>query len=188
MYMHRFLAGLALWLAAVTCAAANDAAFKAASEPGAIVIMRHALAPGTCDPGDFQLNDCGTQRNLNDACRAQSKAIGARFRDAGIVFDRVLTSQWCRCRETALLLGHATPEDLPALNSFFQDFSTRDEQTAQLRRFIADAPKDQRIMLVTHQVNISALVGGWASSGEALVLKRTTDGGVEVTARILIDP
>ena len=188
MRIHRLFGALALWLASATLAVADNAAFTAAAEPGAIVIMRHALAPGTGDPGNFRLNDCSTQRNLNDAGRAQSEAIGQAFRDAGILFDRVMTSQWCRCRETAKLLGHAPPEDLPALNSFFQDRSTRDQQTADVKRSIDAAPKDQRIMLVTHQVNITALIGGWVSSGEAIVLRRKPEGGFEISGRILIDP
>lgn len=187
MLYRRLLAGLLLCLFAAP-AIASESAFRAAAEPGAIVIMRHALAPGTGDPGNFRLNDCATQRNLSDAGRAQSRAIGAAFHKAGVTFDRVLTSQWCRCRETAALLGHAEPEDLPALNSFFQDFSTRETQTEALRRFIANAPENQRIMLVTHQVNITALLGGWVSSGEAIVLDRQSDGSLAVTGRILIDP
>lgn len=102
---------------------AND--WDVLDQPGAIAIMRHALAPGTGDPSDFDVTDCSTQRNLDDRGRAQARAIGKAFRDPDITFDAVLTSQWCRCRETAALLGLGTPRAEPALNSFFSDFSTR---------------------------------------------------------------
>ena len=98
--------------------AAND--WDALTEPGAFAIMRHALAPGTGDPADFRLDDCTTQRNLDARGREQARAIGAAFRDRGITFDVVLTSQWCRTRETAELLGLGEVVEAPALNSFFQ--------------------------------------------------------------------
>ena len=88
---------------------AND--WAALDRPGAFAIMRHALAPGTGDPAGFTLEDCSTQRNLDDRGRAQALAIGAAFRARGVQFDAVLSSQWCRCQETASLLelGEVTP-------------------------------------------------------------------------------
>ncbi|WP_416899205.1 MAG: histidine phosphatase family protein [Minwuia sp.] len=185
MIRRLFLIAAACLLAALP-AAADDLA--AAKEPGAIVIMRHALAPGTGDPTTVVIGDCSTQRNLDDRGRDQARQIGAAFRERGIGFDRVLTSQWCRCRETAELLGLGAVEDLPAMNSFFRRFDRRESQTAELKGFIASLPADARVMLVTHQVNISALTGQGTSSGEALVLKRLDGGEVEVTGSILIRP
>jgi phosphohistidine phosphatase SixA len=154
-------------------------------QPGAIAIMRHALAPGTGDPSGFQIGDCQTQRNLDVRGQEQARRIGAAFRAQGISFDAVFSSQWCRCRETASLLGLGQPQDAAALNSFFADFSTRDAQTRATRRLIAETPG--RLMLVTHQVNISALTGRSTRSGEVLVI-RQTDGETEVLGSILIDP
>ena len=96
---------------------AND--WDAFDEPGAIAIMRHALAPGTGDPANLTIGDCSTQRNLDDRGRDQARAIGSALRERGIVFDVVLSSQWCRTLETAKLLGLGTVVDAPALNSFF---------------------------------------------------------------------
>lgn len=169
-------------------AASNDKGFERAKAPGAIVIMRHALAPGTGDPENFEIGDCGTQRNLDDRGRAQARAIGAAFRAEGVEFDAVLTSQWCRCRETAELLGLGEVEDLPALNSFFRKYARSEPQTEALKDFLGARPPGARIMLVTHQVNIRALTGRTTSSGEALVLQRDETGGVRVVGSILIDP
>ncbi|MFX4220933.1 MAG: histidine phosphatase family protein [Thalassobaculum sp.] len=84
---------------------ASPEGWEAMARPGAIAVMRHAYAPGYSDPSNFRLDDCSTQRNLNDAGRDQARRIGAAFRDNGIEVDRVLTSQWCRSAETAELLG-----------------------------------------------------------------------------------
>ena len=164
-------------------ALAND--WEALKEPGTIAIMRHALAPGTGDPAGFRLEDCATQRLLDARGRAQARQIGAALRDAGLRFDRVLTSQWCRTRETATLLDVGPVEDAPALNSFFQDFSTRSDQTQALRDLLAKT--EGKLLLVTHQVNISALTGVGTRSGEVLVL-RLVGQDAQVVGRLLIEP
>ncbi len=177
-----FLA-LGLALAAAMPAAAND--WDALDQPGALAIMRHALAPGTGDPGNFELGDCTTQRNLSENGRAQARRIGEAFRERGINFDRVLTSQWCRTTETAELLALGPVVGTPELNSFFRNSSARDSQTRDLRDLITET--DDRLMMVTHQVNISALTGQFTQSGEVLVI-RPTETGVEVIGSILIAP
>lgn len=161
-------------------------AWDALQEPGTVAVMRHAVAPGGGDPANFELGDCSTQRNLNDAGRAQARRIGHAFRDNGIKVDRVLTSQWCRCRDTAELLDLAPVEDFPALNSFFQDRSTRDQQTEAVRDFLADAPAGEKLVLVTHQVNITALTNVFPSSGEVIVIEVADDGTVDVRGSFLI--
>lgn len=160
--------------------------WEALGEPGAFVLMRHAQAPGTGDPAGFVLEDCATQRLLDDAGRAQARAIGAAFRDRGIGFDAVLTSLWCRCRETAELLDLGPVEEAPAFNSFFADFGEREARTAEARAELAERA-GQRLFVVTHQVNISALTGRGTRSGEVLVV-RQAGGGLEVLGSILIAP
>jgi phosphohistidine phosphatase SixA len=164
-------------------ALAND--WQALKEPGTIAIMRHALAPGTGDPAGFRLEDCSTQRLLDAKGQEQARAIGAALRDQGIRFDQVLTSQWCRTRDTASLLEIGPVIDTSALNSFFQDYSTRAEQTEAVRDLLAKT--DGKLLLVTHQVNISALTGQSTRSGEMLVI-RLTGPQAEVVGRILIAP
>lgn len=182
--MRRLALALCLALLPASALAAND--WAALDTPGAVAIMRHALAPGTGDPAGFRLDDCATQRNLDARGRAQAEATGAALRARGITFDRVLTSQWCRTRETAELLDLGPVTPAPELNSFFGDFSRRAAQTADTLAMLAGLDGD-RAMLVTHQVNISALTGTAPRSGEVLVI-RLRDGAVEVLGRILIDP
>lgn len=184
-----------LWALIITAVAfvsppgrADDAAtvLSMLKQPGVHAIMRHALAPGTGDPGEFRLDDCTTQRNLDDRGREQARAIGEALKGHGIVFDRILTSQWCRCRETAALLGLGTPDDFPGLNSFFQDRSTADAQTEAVRALLTALPQGERALLVTHQVNITALTGRGVSSGEVFLIKTGPDGKVRVIGEFLV--
>lgn len=175
---------LILLLLLPSLAASND--WEALKAPEAIAIMRHALAPGTGDPGAFVLDDCSTQRNLDARGRRQAEQTGAALKAQGITFDVVLTSQWCRTRETARLLDLGPVSDAPALNSFFRDFSTRESQTGETLDLLKTS--EGRLMLVTHQVNISALTGRSTRSGEILVFRLSEDGEVEVTGSILIAP
>lgn len=137
--------------------AANEDLWSTLRAGGNWVLMRHAIAPGGGDPPGFRLGDCSTQRNLSDEGRTQARSIGSAFRSRRVPVDRLLTSQWCRCRETAELLMLASVEEYPVLNSFFSDRSTAGEQTEALRRFIGETELSGNIVLVTHQVNITAL-------------------------------
>jgi len=177
----RWLSVLALLLPAVGMA--ND--WDALRSPGAVAIMRHALAPGTGDPEGFVLGDCATQRNLDARGQAQARKIGQEMRDRGIGFDVVLTSQWCRARETAELLKVGPVAEATPLNSFYEDRASRDAQTEATRALIAQT--EGRVMMVTHQVNISALTGQGAASGEVLVIV-PQGAGFAVLGRILIAP
>ena len=168
--------------------ASADTRFARISEPGIVAIMRHALAPGSGDSVSFSLDDCATQRNLDARGRAQARAIGRAARAAGVRVDRVLTSQWCRCRDTARLLDLGPVEELPALNSFFRDRSRAEAQTAELRKILLGLSPGETVVLVTHYVNIRALTGRVTASGEILLLAIGSDGAVSVVDGILIEP
>lgn len=174
-------------LGAGPAAAVDQQDWSAAMAPGAVLIMRHALAPGTGDPDEFDVADCKTQRNLSQAGRNQARAIGSFLRAKGLRFDLVLSSAWCRCQETARLLDLGSTTVLPALNSFFQELHREEGQTADLNSYLDALPQGKRVLLVTHQVNISALTGKFTRSGEILVLQRG-QGRIQVTGNILIDP
>jgi phosphohistidine phosphatase SixA len=181
------LAGLILIPTAPTPASAEDG-WAALDRPGVAVVMRHALAPGTGDPPEFELGDCSTQRNLNDAGRAQARAIGEALRARGFTPDRVLTSRWCRSAETADQLGFGEAERFPPLDSFFRNRARREPQTRALRNFLADLPEDEEVVMVTHQVNITALTGVFPSSGEAVMIEVNDAGEVEVLGTALVAP
>ena len=169
------------WLAGSRQAAAQDvAAWAALARGGHVALMRHALAPGIGDPADFRLGDCTTQRNLSEAGREQARRIGERFRERGIEVSEVRSSRWCRCRETARLLGLGDVVPAPALDSFFRDRSTAERQTDAIRALIRGWKGEGNLVLVTHQVNITALVGGGVGSGEIVVVRADEAGLVRV--------
>lgn len=156
------------------------------SQPRTHAMMRHALAPGGGDPAGFRLDDPATQRRLSDEGRAQAKRIGAALKDQGVVFDQVWTSQWDRCRETARLLGLGEPVDAPELNSFFNDRSAEGAQTAAILERLCALREPETVMMVTHQVNITALTDVFPASGEVLVI-RIGEDGARVRERFLIE-
>lgn len=170
--MSHFAVLVGGWLAWVSSAGAASWPRFDLSEPGLVVVMRHALAPGVGDPPDFDLNDCATQRNLNDAGRTQARAIGDQLRAMKAATPTVYTSAWCRCRETARLLGFGEPRVLDALNSFFEDTSQREPRVKALGEFLRALPTDcGLVLLVTHQVNITALTDRFPASGAGVLLK-----------------
>ncbi|MGA1026114.1 MAG: histidine phosphatase family protein [Lutimaribacter sp.] len=181
--MARFFIALFLLVVAQPVLA-ND--WQALRAPGAVVLMRHALAPGTGDPGHFDLARCETQRNLDARGRAQAQAIGQMLAAQGIGFDHVFSSQWCRCRDTAQLLELGPVDDQPALNSFFQNYGAEAAQTQAAMRLIQENA-GQRLFLVTHQVNIRALTGVGARSGE-MIVAQLREGRLQVTGRVMIAP
>ncbi len=148
-----------------------------------IILLRHARAPGIGDPPNFQLDDCSTQRNLSKAGREQAVRIGKRLRAAGLVDTRVYSSQWCRCLETARGLAVGLVVELPLLNSFFSTPDAERGQTETLRVWIASADLSRPVVLVTHQVNITALTGIVPAEGEMVFLRREPDSLV-VVARL----
>ena len=147
-------------------------------------LLRHAIAPGTGDPNNFVIGDCRTQRNLSDEGRAQAKRIGDRFRANGIASAPVFSSQWCRCLQTARLLTLGPVIDLPSLNSFFENFEQRQPQTRALKAWLKDQDLRLPQILVTHQVNITALTGVYPSSGELIIVRRSEKGGLTVVGTI----
>ena len=178
------LAMLAATVVAPGAARADPALWAGIRNGSAVVVMRHALAPGTGDPADFDVDDCATQRNLSEEGRRQARAIGDRFRQNGIDEARVMSSAWCRCLETARNLKLGPVENLPALNSFFRNQSRGGAQTAELKAWILENAGREPIVLVTHQVNITALTGIYPRSGEMVVLRAAADGEIEVLGRL----
>ena len=174
-------------LAPMAAAAAVDPAALLAGE-GRVLMLRHALAPGTGDPDNFRVDDCATQRNLDARGRAQAAAIGERLREMGIGQARVHSSQWCRCLDTARLLDLGPVHELPALNSFFQRPRDREPNLAALQGFLDAQPRDGGLLvLVTHQVTVSAVSGLFVGSGEGVVLELEPGGGLRVLGRVGFD-
>ncbi len=189
--MNRLLVFLCLLLplSAAAQPQADEAALWAALRNGGhVALIRHALAPGTGDPPGFRVDDCATQRNLSPAGRAQARAIGERFRANGIATTTVFSSQWCRCLDTAtgMAIGEVTP--FPGLNSFFAGQGDEVAQTRAVRALIAERSGDGKpLVLVTHQVNITALSGVFPAAGEIIVM-RAAGEALSVAGRIRTAP
>ena len=153
---------------------------------GYAVLLRHALAPGTGDPPGFRLGDCSTQRNLSAEGRRQAIAIGAQWRRERVPVQRVLTSRWCRARDTARLLAIGKVTAYPALDSSFTvSASVAQRRAARVRELIA-RHRGQRgvLVLVGHQVNITDVTGVVPASGQAVVVKARADGSLRVVGTL----
>ncbi|MEO0637054.1 MAG: histidine phosphatase family protein [Pseudomonadota bacterium] len=155
----------------VRTATATEALWRKLEAGGYTILLRHANAPGTGDPRNFELSDCSTQRNLDSRGRLDARRIGARFAASGAVITEVLTSEWCRCRDTAeLAFERNEVEAFKPLNSFFRNPEDEEAQTAQaLERIFAFSGIGNQVM-VTHQVNITALTGERPRQGNAIVV------------------
>jgi phosphohistidine phosphatase SixA len=149
-----------------------------------VAVLRHARAPGVGDPAEFRIDDCSTQRNLSSEGREQARRIGSAFRERGVPVRRILSSRWCRALETARLAFGAETEPFGALDSFFANREDRDRQTRAVRDAIEDwRSQDGVLVLVTHQVNITALTGEVPSEGEILVLAPRAGSGFDIVGR-----
>lgn len=179
------LLGTALLASSVSVATAADA-WPDLTQSGAIVLFRHATAPGIGDPANFKLDACATQRNLDDKGRAEARKLGEQFRNRKIAVGAVLTSQWCRTRDTArLAFGNEAVKDEPAFNSFFgRSSGISDAQTAQARAILARWRGPGTLVVVTHQVNITALTGVNPASAEGVVVRPAADGSRRVVGSV----
>ena len=185
--MFRLVTVLGGLLCLPHAAAASDEAWQIWQSDGVHALMRHAIAPGTGDPANFTLGDCTTQRNLDDTGRQQARQTGDRIREMGIELTSILTSQWCRCVDTARLLDLSPVTEEPALNSFFRNRSTEAVQTAEIKAKLASLQGNAKLLLVTHQVNITALTDIFPRSGE-IILFRMSDDSTELNVLVRLMP
>ncbi|WP_239451553.1 histidine phosphatase family protein [Elioraea rosea] len=179
--MHLTRRMMPFMILAPVVARGEDQLWRSIRDGQTAVIMRHAIAPGTGDPPDFQADDCSTQRNLSDEGRSQARRVGALFRQNGVVSAHVLTSAWCRVRETAELLEIGSVKLEPALDSFFAKRDAGSARTEAVRAILARW-SGSALVLVTHQVNITALTGVYPASGEIIFVR--THASAEVLGRV----
>ena len=167
---------------------ADDDAAALLRQGGIVVAFRHALAPGTFDPPGFRLGECSTQRNLSDEGRAQARRIGEWFRARGLQPERVRSSPWCRCVDTATLaFGRA--DAWPALGS--PHGQAEQTNAASVRALNAELAAAARApgrfqAWVTHMFVLAALTGSNSASGEGLLLSPGPDGRAVVRGRIVV--
>ncbi len=172
-------------LAALHARADSDILIDQIKDGGYILMIRHALAPGTGDPANFRIGDCSTQRNLDDRGRAQARSIGEWLRASGIDKARVYSSQWCRCLETAELINLGPVAPLPALNSFYDRPQDREPNLKALRHFLSKQAADSELLiLVTHYVTIAEITGEAVFSGEGIALRIKDRGSYDVVGKL----
>ena len=149
-----------------------------------IIFIRHSLAPGLGDPENINLNDCKTQRNLNREGIKQSKKIGNFFKKNNIKVEKVFSSEWCRCKDTAFY-AFSNFEIFDALNSFYSEkfYENKNKQIKNLKEFIKNWDNKSNLVLVTHYVVILELLGVGVESGEIIISNKN----YEIIDRIVVN-
>ena len=151
---------------------------------GKLIFIRHAYAPGSGDPDNFNLNDCSTQRNLSKEGKRQAEYIGEFFRNNKIKIDKVLSSEWCRCKETAKI-AFKNFSTKSFLNSFYSSkfAENKDKQVKALKEYIKKFKSNKNLVLVTHYVLISEVLSYAPSSGEIVVSDKNLNiiGTIEIS-------
>jgi phosphohistidine phosphatase SixA len=176
-----------LLLAAAPAMAQTPDVYALLRQLGHAAFLRHAATSGAYgDPPGYRLDDCGTQRLLVDAGRAQASRTRAALAAKGVAFDRVLTSPWCRCKETAVLVTGREAEVMEALANLVGRTEHRDAQVTALKAYLAGV-KDTRALLVTHGIVISALVGINPAEGEMVIVKIGAGGVPTVVGRLKVE-
>jgi broad specificity phosphatase PhoE len=181
--IRSLLAALAV-LGAAAPGSANDDAWALLKAGGQVVLLRHAITThGVGDPPGMRLDDCRTQRNLTDAGREDSRRLGEAFRARSIRVDRVLSSPWCRCIETAQLAFNAA-EPWQPLSNLFGRAESRDEQVRQMRALAGERRSGGNLVLVSHGSTILALTGVNLEPAEMVVVTPQGDGRFTVAGRL----
>jgi broad specificity phosphatase PhoE len=165
---------------------ASDTVWEALRAPGSVVIVRHSYAPGAFDPPDARLDDCTSQRNLDEAGRAQATSLGEAFRAHGITVGRVLSSPRCRCMDTARL-AFGKVEAWGVLQGALRDGELRRRLLVPVRQAIADHRDGPPLVLVTHGSVVSDLTGLDIRMGAFVVLRRAATGAHAVAGDLYVE-
>ena len=161
---------------------ASELNWKPAQDGDKIILVRHAKAPGGGDPEGFKIEDCKTQRNLDIMGINQAKKIGKLFTEKKVKIDKVLSSQWCRCKDTAKY-AFGDFKEFSALNSTYTPPYDQNEkqQIKDLKKYVNNwNGKGRNLVLVTHYVIILAITGETTRSGELVI----TDKNFKVLSKI----
>ncbi|MEJ6022885.1 histidine phosphatase family protein [Ramlibacter sp. PS4R-6] len=179
---YRFLQLVLVFALAPFTAHAADVELRS----GDIVLLRHASAPGVGDPPGFKLDDCATQRNLSDAGRAEARRFGEEMKRRGVRIGAVLTSQWCRTRDTAkLAFPGIAARDEPSFNSWFGQVPVESEGELKKARDVLRRWSGPGVLVVvSHQINIHAITGVPTASAEAVVVRKDAKGELAVAGTI----
>jgi broad specificity phosphatase PhoE len=171
--MARAIPLLLAFLALPASVVAQEKLWSLLKSGGQVVLIRHTVTtPGAGDPPGMRLDDCSTQRNLSDAGRRHARRIGEEFRARAIPVERVLSSPWCRCLETARLTFAKEPQTSEALGNLFGRSENRERQVREMRKIVGSHSGPANLVLVTHGSTISALTGVSPGTGEMVILSQ----------------
>jgi Histidine phosphatase superfamily (branch 1) len=165
--------------------AADDPLWDLLKKGGYVILMRNsAVDEGLGDPKGYKVEDCATQLNLTDRGRAEAKKIGAEFKIRKIPIKQVLTSQFCRAKETATL-AFGKADVWEPLNSFYDKPMRKSEQTRLLHQRMEQAPRDgTNLILVTHGYNITSATGLNPDPGDMLIVEPSFRVGYRVVGEL----
>ena len=170
--------GISLSITPGLTAGDSEEAWAALVEGGHVALIRHGNAPPGYggDPPGFKIDDCKTQRNLDEQGRGEARALGEAFRNRGVRVDRILSSPWCRCLETARLMAVGPVEESWALVP--DRDSSAPVRLLQLKEIVSAWRGPGTLVLVTHALTVRALLGFLPIQGETVVLRPGTGGTV----------
>ncbi len=170
-----FVALAVALMAAPATAVASEEAWAALAKGGHVALVRHGNAPPGYggDPPGFKIDDCATQRNMDERGRAQARAVGEAFRQHSVIVDKILSSPWCRCLENTWAV--ATSDRSP-------------ERLVVLKQMVAGWRGPGTLVLVTHALTVQALVGIMPDQAETVVVKPKpgNEPGIDVVGRIAV--
>jgi phosphohistidine phosphatase SixA len=184
--LGRLVVALVLMITPGLAAADADETWEALVKGGHVAVIRHGNAPPGYggDPPGFRLDDCSTQRNLDDRGREQGRALGEAFRKRGVRVDRIVSSPVCRCVDTAELMAVGTVDRSFALLP--DTGTTAQVRFLQLKELVSAWRGPGTLVLVTHALTVRPLAGFLPDQAETVVLKPAPDseGGATLVGRI----
>jgi virginiamycin B lyase len=165
----------------------GDALLRALRRGGYVVYFRHAATDFSMSDTDTgNLANCARQRNLDARGKADARAIGRAWRALRLPIARVLSSRYCRARDTArLAFGRARMTlDLTGLPSAATD-AERQRRIQALRGLLSARPARGNTVLVAHLFNIQEAADVSLEEGEAAVFEPRGRGRFRLVGRVL---
>ncbi|WP_019173552.1 histidine phosphatase family protein [Pseudaminobacter salicylatoxidans] len=183
----RLITTILVLLLSLAPAAATEAGWALLRNGGHVVLLRHAITPGTVEPATFDIENCATQRNLSDRGKQQARKMGALFAARAETTERVLSSRYCNALETArIAFGDRLVEPFAALDQPLPGTQIDDAQKEEIMNTIRTFDGSGNLVLVTHLEIIVALTGQTAREGEAVIVR--PDGeGLHILGRIVFN-
>jgi phosphohistidine phosphatase SixA len=169
--MLRFVIALLLAIATAPAAQATEAGWALLREGGHVVLLRHAMTGGGAEPANFDIEKCATQRNLSERGKQQARKIGALFAARAAPVERILSSRWCRCLDTARVAFEAEPEVFEALDPPKADEAEKAAQMKAITDAVAGFAGSDNLVMVTHADVVQALTGVMPREGEAVIVQ-----------------